>query len=100
MATDKKEKEVKTPLTGNFEIEVEGFKCIIEKPNRFTVQAAMSKMTKTSGEMDMIGAGEIVFNSHVKTCDDEIKNDDSLLIAVFAQCAQLLEIKEATLKKI
>ena len=32
--------------------------------------------------------------------DKEIEENDNLLISVFAQCAQLMEIKEATLKKI
>ena len=102
MATDKngEKNSEKKKLTGKFEIEIEGFKCVLSKPNRFVIQAAMSKMTKTSGEMDMISAGEIVFNSCKETCDKEIEEDDSLLIAVFAQCAQLIEIKEAKLVKI
>ena len=103
MATDNKngdKNSEKKKLTGNFQIEVGGFKCVLSPPNRFVIQAAMSKMTKTSGEMDMIGAGEIVFNSCMLTCDDEIQADDSLLVSVFAQCAQLMEIKEATLTKI
>lgn len=102
MATDRngEEDSEKKKLTGNFQIEVDGFKCVLSPPNRFVVQAAMSKMTKTSGEMDMIGAGEIVFNSCELSCDKEIKEDGNLLIAVFAQCAQLIEIKEASLKKI
>lgn len=86
--------------TERFEIEVDGFKCIIGKPNRFVIQMAMAKMIKASGEMDMISAGEIVFNSCKESCDKEIEEDDSLLIAVFTQCAGLIEIKEASLKKI
>lgn len=102
MATDKngEKNSEKKKLIGKFEITVDGFKCVLSKPNRFVIQAAMSKMTKTSGEMDMISAGEIVFNSCKETCDKEIEEDDSLLVAVFAQCAQLIEIKEASLKKI
>ena len=106
MATDIEKKgeenSEKKKLTGNFEITVDGFKCVIEKSriNRFVLQAAIAKMTKASGEMDLIGAGEIVFNSCMKSCDKEIQEDDSRLIAVFSQCAQLIEIKEATLAKI
>jgi hypothetical protein len=103
MATDEKNGENNSEpkkLTGNFEIEVDGFKCVLRPPNRFVIQPAMAKMTKTSGEMDMIGAGEIIFNSCKISCDKEIEENDNLLISVFAQCAQLMEIKEATLKKI
>jgi hypothetical protein len=101
MATDKDgEKNSEKKKTGNFEITIEGFSVILNPPNRFVMAAAMAKMTKATGEMDMIGAGEIVFNSCKISCDKEIESDDSLLVSVFAQCAQMLELKEAKLKKI
>lgn len=102
MATDKngEKNSEKKKLTGNFEITVDGFKCVLSPPNRFVVQQAMLKMTKTSGEMDLIGAGEIVFNSCKISCDKEIEEDDSLLIAVFGQAHQIIEVKVASLKKV
>ena len=50
MATDKNgdKNSEKKKLTGNFEITVDGFKCVLSPPNRFVVQQAMLKMTKTS----------------------------------------------------
>ena len=102
MATDKKgdKNSEKKKLTGNFEITVDGFKCVLSPPNRFVVQQAMLKMTKTSGEMDLIGAGEIVFNSCKISCDKEIESNDSRLIAVFGQAHQIIEVKVASLKKV
>lgn len=105
MATDKgiseETEEKKTPKkTGNFQITVEGYKCTLKPPDRFVVQAAMAKMIKTSGDMDMVGAGEIVFNSCLLTCDKEIKESDNLLVSVWIKCFELVEIKEVELKKI
>ena len=106
MATDQEknseETEDKKPnkKSGNFEITVEGYKCTLKPPNRFVIQAAMAKMIKTSGDMDMIVAGEIVFNSCKVKCDKEIEESDILLCSVFIKCFEIVEIKETELKKI
>jgi len=106
MATDNAgEKDSdKKKLTGNFEISIKRdektFKCVISNPNRFVIQAAMAKMIKSSGEMDMVAAGEIVYNSCKISGDKEIDEDERLLVSVFLQCAQAIEIAEAEIKKI
>ena len=91
--------------TGNYQISIEGangkeLKVILSPPSRFVVQAAMAKMLRQGGETDMIGAGEIVFNSCKIECDKEIEKDEVLLVSVFLKCFELVEIKEASLKKI
>lgn len=107
MATDNNgEKDSKKKkLTGNYEISVEDdegkeYKCTLKPPSRFVVQPAMAKMMKSTGEMDMLGAGEIVFNSCKLECDPEILKNDKLLTGVYLQCASLIEVAEATIKKI
>ena len=111
MATNKEKKNEAKVLTGNFQITVKNdegkeLKCVLTPPNRFVVQAAMSKMLKASGDVDMIGAGEIVFNSCVIEEGDlgkdvaEMKKSDILLCSVYMKCFEIVEIKEATLAKI
>lgn len=106
MATDNEssenteDKKPSKKLTGNYELSVEGYKCTLKPPNRFVIQAAMAKMIKTSGDMDMIGAGEIVFNSCKIKCDKEIEENDILLCSVYIKCFEIVEIKETELKKI
>lgn len=83
-----------------YELEVDGYKCTFSEPNRFVVQAAMAKMIKTSGEMDMMGGGEIVYKSCKIKCDPEIEANDVLLQSIYLKCFDLVEIKEVSLKKL
>ena len=87
-------------LKAAYELEVGGFKCRLKEPDRMILKIVYGKLTKMNGEMDTIGAGEIMLNSCWIDGDIEIKQNDGLFISACLKCVELIEQKEATLKKL
>ena len=83
-----------------YEIEVEGKKCQLSEISRSTLEVALGLIMQTTGQPQYIRAGEVILLNCWVSGDDEIKNDESLLIAASMKAYELIELKEATLKKI
>lgn len=83
-----------------FELEIDGYKCRLRKIDRATLKVVYSKMLKASGEMNLIDTGEIILNTCWIDGDKEIKNNDDLWLAACLKCVELIEQKEASLKKL
>lgn len=83
-----------------YEIEIEGFKCKLSKPTRHTLKIVYAKMLKADGSLNLIEGGEIMLNSCWIEGDKEIKANDDLFISACMAAVQLVEVKEATLKKL
>lgn len=83
-----------------YELEIDGFKCRLKAIDRFTLKVAYAKLVNASGQMNIIDAGELILNSCWLEGDKEIKEDDTLWASACMKCFELIEQKEATLKKL
>ena len=83
-----------------YEIEVGGFKCRLKVPDRHVLKVVYSKLLKANGDLNLVEGGEIILNSCWISGDKEIKQDDNMFISACLKAAELIEVKEATLKKL
>lgn len=77
-----------------YAVTVDGSICYLKKPNR----ATMSHMATLSS--NPIRANEVLLNDTWLAGDESIKTDDDKFFGVTSQLAQIIEIKEAELKKL
>lgn len=75
-------------------IEVEDKACVVRKPGRKDLSFAM--LLKD----DPIKFNETLLNNLWVDGDEELKTNDDYFLAVSSQLGELLQIKEATLKKL
>lgn len=78
----------------------EVFKCILKSPSRGILEAALSKMGLNGGQAEIISAGEIVLRGCWIEGDQEILDNDLYLVPAALQAYNLIDLKEAVLKKI
>lgn len=83
-----------------YEIEVDGYSCRLRKIDRATLKVVYAKMLKATGEMNLVDTGEIILNTCWIDGDKEIKLNDDLWLAACLKCVELIEQKEAKLKKL
>ena len=69
--------------------------CLPETPSRQALSAAA-----VVGKNDPMKYNEILLNNCWLDGDEEIKTDDSLFLGVSAKLGELVEVKEAELKKL
>lgn len=78
-----------------FQVDVDGHIAYLKKPDRKTIS-----MATTIGGKDPIKFSELMLNNCWLAGDDVIKTDDELFLAVAGKLAELIELKEAELKKL
>lgn len=78
-----------------WKIEVENSVCYLRKPDRSTMKAVA-----TIGGNDPIRANEILLENCWLGGDESIKTDDDKFFGVSGQLANIVEIKQAELKKL
>jgi hypothetical protein len=78
-----------------FLVRVDGREAYLKKPDRKTLGAAA-----VVGKNDPMKYNEILLGNCWLGGDEVIKTDDSLFLGVSAKLADLIEIKEAELKKL
>ena len=83
-----------------YEIEVDGFTCKLAEPTRQVLKIVYAKMLKADGSLNLVEGGEIMLNSCWIEGDKEIKENDNLFISACLSACQLIEVKEAKLKKL
>lgn len=93
--TEKQITELKKKHGDLFLIEVDGKSCILRKPTRQELSLA-AKL----GASDPLKYNEVILTNCWLVGDDEIKTDDSLFLGVSGKLGELIEIKEASLKKL
>lgn len=76
-----------------FEITVEGRSCILHRPTR-------QDLSYASVLKDPIKMSETMLNQLWVAGDEEIKTDDSLFLAAIQKMQEVLEVKEAEIKKL
>jgi hypothetical protein len=76
-----------------FEITVEGKSCILHRPTR-------QNLSYVSVLKDPIKMSETMLNQLWVVGDEEIKTDDSLFLAAIQKMQDVLEVKEAEIKKL
>lgn len=97
---DKKEIELqieewKKKYGSVYQIECEGKVGYVRKPDRKVLGAAA-----VVGSKDPIKYNEVLLNNIWLGGDEELKNNDDYFLGVSAQLADLIEIKEVSLKKL
>ena len=78
-----------------YEIAVDGKKCYLRKPDRKTLSYASAV-----GTNDPLKFSEIMLNGCWLGGDEEIKTNDDLFLSVSGKLGELIETKEAELKKL
>ena len=78
-----------------FSVEIDGKTAYLKKPDRRTLSAAA-----VIGKTDPMKYNEVLLNNCWLGGDEEIKTDDELFLGVSAKLGDLIEIKEAELKKL
>ena len=96
----KTQKMSKMSKKAKYEIEVEGKKCRLTELDRTTLEITLGMIMSTTGSPQYIRAGEVILRNCWVDGDKEILERDDLLIAAAMKAYELIEIKEATLKKI
>lgn len=76
-----------------FEITVEDKSCILHRPTR-------KDLSYASAVKDPIKMSEVMLNALWVAGDEEIKGDDSLFLAAIQKMQEILEVKEAEIKKL
>ncbi len=76
-----------------FEIIVEDKSCILHRPTR-------KDLSYASAVKDPIKMSEVMLNALWVDGDEEIKEDDSLFLAAIQKMQDILEVKEAEIKKL
>ena len=76
-----------------YEIEVEGKKCLIRRPNR-------KDLSYASVVRDPVKMSETMLNQLWLGGDEEIKTSDDLFLAVVNVMQEVLQVKQAQLKKL
>jgi len=81
-------------------VEVEGKFGYLKKIDRATMEIALGKLQKIGQDAEYIYAGELILLNCWVTGDECIRNDEDYLMAASLQCNALIELKQASLKKI
>lgn len=76
-----------------FEITAEDKSCILHRPTR-------KDLSYASAVKDPIKMSEVMLNALWVDGDEEIKEDDSLFLAAIQKMQEILEVKEAEIKKL
>jgi len=83
-----------------YELTIGEYKCKLSEPTRHELKIAYAKLMRMTGELNLVEAGEILLNSCWISGDAEIKKNDDLFISACLKAAELIEVKEASLKKL
>lgn len=94
-AIEQKISEWKEKYGDVYQVEVDGHVAYLKKPNRKALGAAA-----VVGKSDPMKYNEILLNNCWIEGDELIKTEDALFLGVSAQLAELIEIKEAAIKKL
>ena len=78
-----------------FQVEVDGRVAYLKSPDRKVLGAAA-----VTGKSDPMKYNEVILNNCWLEGDEEIRTNDAMFLGVSAQLAEIIEIKEATLKKL
>ena len=78
-----------------FQVEVDGRVAYLNRPDRTVLGAAA-----VTGKSDPMKYNEVILNNCWLEGDEEIRTNDAMFLGVSAQLAEIIEIKEATLKKL
>jgi len=91
--TKEQVKEWKAKHGELFEITVEDKSCILHRPTR-------KDLSYASAVKDPVKMSEVMLNALWVAGDEEIKEDDSLFLAAIQKMQDILEVKEAEIKKL
>jgi hypothetical protein len=93
-------KELVAPEGTKYTIEIEGKKCFLKAPSRTTFGKVLPMMSASfGGEINIVGAGEILLRECTIGGDSEFLTDDEFILPASLKALELFEMKEATLKK-
>jgi hypothetical protein len=87
--------ELKKQYKAVFLIEVEDKKCYLHAPDRKVLDAAASSSKKAESKFN-----EVILKGCWLAGDKEIVNDDDYFLSASSQLGELIQFKEASLKKL
>jgi len=90
------EKKIKK---GAYTIVVCDKSCELKKIDRYTLEMALGFIMQQNQAPQYIKAGEVILQNCWLSGDEEIRTDDEYLVPAAMQCFQLIEFKDASLKK-
>lgn len=88
-------REWKNKYGSVFELSVDGRRAYLRKPDRKTLSYA-----STAGQTDPLKFNEVLLKGCWLGGDEEIRTDDELFLAASAKLGELIQVKEAELKKL
>ena len=100
--SEKQNKEIKEmiPAGAKYCLEIEDKKCYLKGMSRPILETALGLIMPTNGTPKLITAGEMILNACWLGGDEEIRKDDELLSEASLKCVELIERKNAVLKKL
>lgn len=78
-----------------FQLDVDGHTCYLKKPSRKVIS-----MATTIGQNDPVKFSELMMNNCWLGGDEIIRTDDELFLSAAGKLAELIQLKEAELKKL
>lgn len=78
-----------------FQLDVDGHTCFLKKPSRKVIS-----MATTIGQNDPVKFSELMMNNCWIAGDEIIRTDDELFLSAAGKLADLIQLKEAELKKL
>lgn len=83
-----------------YELEVEDKKCQLSEIDLKTLEVVLGFLSPMNGRPQIITAGEIILTNCWVSGDEEIKTNDKYKAAACISACGLVEVKQASLKKI
>lgn len=96
-ATEQQIQEWKDKHKDIYLVTLEDKACYLRKPKRQDLSYALAA---SQGGKDSVKMQEVMLNNCWLDGDQEFKNDDSFFFAAAAKMTQLIEIKDAEIKKL
>jgi hypothetical protein len=76
------------------------YQVVIQQPEFKQLQAAMAQMITSSGGLDMVGSGKVIFELCCIECPDEVKNNAKVLVSLCMELyADFVSGADAIIKK-
>ena len=73
--------------------------CEIREPNFKELQLGLSAFTTTTGNMDMVGGGKIIFDLCCVSCDEDMKKPKNLMSLCIELAKEYLVPVDVIIKK-
>ena len=92
--------EIKVPKGAKYMLSIDDKVVYLKGLSRVVLEKALGLMVPLNGEPKLVTAGEVILNACWIEGDEEIRKDEELLVEACLQCCELIERKNASIKKL